>query len=52
LPELKKTKGRMVFTLSTSSFYVGGGVLYVASKHAALGMMRQLANELARRTSE
>jgi NAD(P)-dependent dehydrogenase (short-subunit alcohol dehydrogenase family) len=33
--------------LSTSSFYVGGGVLYVASKHAALGMMRQLANELA-----
>ena len=47
LAELKKTKGRMVFTLSTSSFYVGGGVLYVASKHAALGMMRQLANELA-----
>jgi len=47
LPELKKTTGRMVFTLSTSSFYVGGGVLYVASKHAALGMMRQLANELA-----
>lgn len=47
LPELKKTKGRIVFTLSTSSFYVGGGALYVASKHAALGMMRQLANELA-----
>jgi len=47
LPELKKTTGRMVFTLSTSSFYVGGGALYVASKHAALGMMRQLANELA-----
>jgi NAD(P)-dependent dehydrogenase (short-subunit alcohol dehydrogenase family) len=47
LPELKKTKGRIVFTLSTSSFYVGGGVLYVASKHAALGLMRQLANELA-----
>jgi len=47
LPELKKTKGRMIFTLSTSSFYVGGGVLYVSSKHAALGLMRQLANELA-----
>lgn len=47
LPELKKTKGRMVFTLSTSSFYVAGGALYVASKHAALGVMRQLANELA-----
>jgi NAD(P)-dependent dehydrogenase (short-subunit alcohol dehydrogenase family) len=47
LPELKKTRGRIVLTLSTSSFYVGGGVLYVASKHGALGMMRQLANELA-----
>lgn len=47
LPELMKTKGNMVFTLSTSSFYVGGGPLYVASKHAALGMVRQLANELA-----
>jgi len=47
LPELQQNKGRMVFTLSTSSFYVGGGALYVASKHAALGMMRQLANELA-----
>ena len=47
LAELQKTKGSMVFTLSTSSFYVGGGPLYVASKHAALGMMRQLANELA-----
>jgi len=47
LPELRKTRGTMVFTLSTSSFYVGGGPLYVASKHGALGMMRQLANELA-----
>lgn len=47
VPELRKTRGNMVFTLSTSSFYVGGGPLYVASKHAALGMMRQLANELA-----
>ena len=47
LPELEKTRGNMVFTLSTSSFYVSGGTLYVASKHAALGMVRQLANELA-----
>ena len=47
IPELMKTRGNMVFTLSTSSYYVSGGTLYVASKHAALGMVRQLANELA-----
>ncbi len=45
--ELMKSRGNMVFTLSTSSYYVSGGTLYVASKHAALGMVRQLANELA-----
>ena len=47
IPELMKTRGNMVFTLSTSSYYVSGGTLYVASKHAALGLVRQLANELA-----
>ena len=47
IPELVKTRGNMVFTLSTSSYYVSGGTLYVASKHAALGLVRQLANELA-----
>ena len=47
IPELMKTRGNMVFTLSTSSYYVSGGTLYVASKHAALGMVRQMANELA-----
>src|SRR5262249_27810788 len=47
LPELKKTKGRMVFTLSTSSFYVGGGVLYVASKPGAGGIIRRLQNKRA-----
>jgi NAD(P)-dependent dehydrogenase (short-subunit alcohol dehydrogenase family) len=48
LPELLKTRGAMVLTLSNSSFYPdGGGVMYIASKHAALGVMRQLAHEFA-----
>jgi 2,3-dihydroxy-2,3-dihydrophenylpropionate dehydrogenase len=48
IPELIKTRGAIVMTLSNSSFYPdGGGVTYVASKHAALGVMRQLAHELA-----
>ncbi len=47
LPELRKTKGCMVFTASTSSFYTGGGgPIYVAAKHAVLGLIRQLAHEL------
>ena len=48
LSELRKTRGNMIFTLSTSSFYTGGGgALYLASKHAALGLVRALAYELA-----
>lgn len=48
ISELRKTRGNMIFTLSTSSFYTGGGgPLYLASKHAALGMVRALAYELA-----
>jgi NAD(P)-dependent dehydrogenase (short-subunit alcohol dehydrogenase family) len=48
IPELLKTQGSMIITLSNSSFYPdGGGVLYIASKHAALGVMRQLAHEFA-----
>ena len=48
LPELRKTKGSMVFTASSSSFYTGGGgPIYVASKHAVLGMIKQLAYEVA-----
>lgn len=48
-PQLRKSRGSIIFTLSTSSFYVGGGgaSIYVASKHAALGVMRALAFELA-----
>lgn len=45
---LRQTNGSMVFTLSNASFYPGGGgVLYTASKHAMVGMIRQLAYELA-----
>ena len=42
------SEGSMIFTLSNSSFYPGGGgPLYTASKHAAAGLIRQLAYELA-----
>jgi len=48
LPELLKTNGSIIVTLSNSSFYPdGGGVMYIASKHAALGVVRQLAHEFA-----
>jgi 2,3-dihydroxy-2,3-dihydrophenylpropionate dehydrogenase len=47
-PELAKTEGSIVMTLSNASFYTnGGGPLYTASKHACLGLMRELAYELA-----
>ena len=46
--ELVKTNGSIIVTLSNSSFYPdGGGVMYIASKHAALGIVRQLAHEFA-----
>jgi NAD(P)-dependent dehydrogenase (short-subunit alcohol dehydrogenase family) len=46
--ELLKTSGSIIVTLSNSSFYPdGGGVMYIASKHAALGIVRQLAHEYA-----
>lgn len=48
VPELLKTEGCMIFTASYSSFHPsGGGPLYVASKHAVVGLVRQLAYELA-----
>ena len=47
LPELLKTKGCMVFTASVAGFNSGGGgALYTASKHAVVGVIRQLAVEL------
>ena len=48
LPELLKTAGCMVFTASVAGLNSGGGgALYTASKHAVVGVIRQLAAELA-----
>lgn len=48
LPELLKTRGSIIFTISNSGFYAGGGgPIYTASKHALVGLVKQLAHELA-----
>jgi len=48
VPELQKTRGAMIFTVSNAGFWPGGGgPLYVASKHAVMGLVKQLAYELA-----
>jgi NAD(P)-dependent dehydrogenase (short-subunit alcohol dehydrogenase family) len=48
LPELRRSGGSVVLTVSTSGFYPGrGGVLYVASKFAVRGCVIALAHELA-----
>jgi len=48
LPDLLKTQGNMIFTVSNAGFYPGGGgPLYTASKHAVVGLIRELAYELA-----
>ena len=47
MPELKKSQGCMIFTASGAGFTsAGGGVIYTASKHAVVGIVRQLAVEL------
>lgn len=47
-PELIASRGSMIFSLSNASWYPGGGgPLYTASKHAAVGLIRELAYELA-----
>ncbi|MBB3933301.1 2,3-dihydroxy-2,3-dihydrophenylpropionate dehydrogenase [Kaistia hirudinis] len=47
-PALIRSEGSMIFTLSNSAFYPGGGgPLYTASKHAIVGLIRELAYELA-----
>lgn len=49
-PALVESRGSIVMTLSNASFHVnGGGPVYTASKHACLGIMRELAYELAPR---
>lgn len=46
--DLIASNGSIVLTLSNASYSPdGGGPLYTASKHAALGLVRQLAFELA-----
>ncbi|GAA5120055.1 3-(cis-5,6-dihydroxycyclohexa-1,3-dien-1-yl)propanoate dehydrogenase [Haloechinothrix salitolerans] len=49
LPELLKCDDpSVIFTVSNSGFYTsGGGPLYTASKHGVVGVVRELAYELA-----
>jgi NAD(P)-dependent dehydrogenase (short-subunit alcohol dehydrogenase family) len=48
LAQLVANRGRVVLTASFASFEPsGGGVLYTAAKHAVVGVVRQLAYELA-----
>jgi NAD(P)-dependent dehydrogenase (short-subunit alcohol dehydrogenase family) len=48
VPALRRSRGSLVLTLSSSSFYAGrGGTLYVATKFALRGVVVQLAHELA-----
>jgi len=47
-PALRASGGTMIFTLSNAAYFpAGGGPLYTASKHAGLGLVRQLAYEYA-----
>lgn len=46
--ELKKSRGSIIFTVSNAGFYPGGGgPIYTASKHAVVGLIKQLGQELA-----
>ena len=46
--ELRRTGGSMIFTASVAGLNSGGGgALYTASKHAVVGLIRELAVELA-----
>jgi len=45
---LREARGSMIFTVSNAGFWPGGGgPLYTASKHAVIGLVKQLAYELA-----
>jgi cis-2,3-dihydrobiphenyl-2,3-diol dehydrogenase len=47
-PALVRSEGSLLFTVSNAGFYpAGGGPLYTATKHALVGLIRQLAYELA-----
>ncbi len=46
--ELVKTGGSVILTVSNAGFYPGGGgPLYTASKHAVVGLIKELAFEFA-----
>ena len=48
LRPLAESGGSLIYTVSNAGFWPGGGgVLYTASKHAVVGLIRQLAFELA-----
>lgn len=48
LRALVDSRGTMLFTVSNAGLYPGGGgPIYTASKHAVVGLIRQLAHELA-----
>lgn len=48
LPELVRSQGSVIFTISNAGFYPdGGGPLYTATKHAVVGLVKQLAFEFA-----
>ncbi len=48
LPYLVKSRGNVIMTISNAGFYPnGGGPLYTATKHAIVGLVREMAFELA-----
>lgn len=48
LPSLAASGGSIIYTVSNAGFDpAGGGPLYTATKHAVVGLIRQLAYELA-----
>lgn len=48
LPALVSSRGHVICTVSNAGFYPnGGGPLYTAAKHAVVGLIRELAYELA-----
>jgi NAD(P)-dependent dehydrogenase (short-subunit alcohol dehydrogenase family) len=48
LDALRASKGSIIFSVSNAGFWPGGGgPLYVSSKHAVMGLVKQLAFELA-----
>lgn len=50
IPALVASQGNVIMTISNAGFYVdGGGPLYTATKHAIVGLVRQLAFELSPR---